>query len=108
MSSILLLPHTSLQPNNTQDLSLTLNKIENEKWSTVDTAFESLRQRAGDGEYLFDIPKVKENKLVFFHHDLLYLVIRADILITGSILLLSTSQRLMVLVMLREARLKTL
>ncbi|KAI4753534.1 hypothetical protein E4T52_14366 [Aureobasidium sp. EXF-3400] len=50
----------------TCDLSLHLNKIENEKWSTVDTAFENLRQQAGDGEYLFEIPKVKENKVYAF------------------------------------------
>jgi hypothetical protein len=57
--------HDGAPSNITQDLSLHLNKIENEKWSTVDTAFENLRQQAGDGEYLFEIPKVKENKSVF-------------------------------------------
>jgi hypothetical protein len=45
-----------------QDLSLNLNKIENEKWTTEKTAFENLRQKAGDGEFLFEIPKVKANK----------------------------------------------
>lgn len=65
MSSISLLPRNGIPTHTTQDLSLNLNKIENEKWSTVDTAFENLRQQAGDGEYLFEIPKVKENKLVF-------------------------------------------
>jgi hypothetical protein len=45
-----------------QNLSLNLNKIENEKWSTEATAFENLRQQAGDGEFLFEIPKVRANK----------------------------------------------
>jgi hypothetical protein len=45
-----------------QDLSLNLNKIENEKWSTEKTAFENLRQQAGEGEFLFEIPGVKANK----------------------------------------------
>jgi hypothetical protein len=50
------------QLTQTQDLSLHLNKIENEKWSTEKTAFENLRQQAGDGEFLFEIPVVKANK----------------------------------------------
>jgi hypothetical protein len=45
-----------------QDLSLNLNKIENERWSTEATAFENLRQQAGDGEFLFEIPKVGANR----------------------------------------------
>jgi hypothetical protein len=53
------------KPTPPQDLSLSLNKIENEKWSIEKTAFENLRQQAGDGELLFEIPKVKANKSVF-------------------------------------------
>jgi hypothetical protein len=75
MSNTLLLPHNGTPPDPNQDLSLNLNKIENEKWSTVETAFENLRQQAGDGEYLFEIPKIKENKSVFFYYVFLGLVL---------------------------------